>query len=63
LFSNEAELGLSQLVEVELISALSRRVRMKEITHVEATAIAKRFQTDSAKVFNLEVQLLKRLAG
>ena len=30
---SETELGLSQLVEVELVSTLSRRVRMREISH------------------------------
>ncbi|TFI53332.1 PIN domain-containing protein [Mastigocladus laminosus UU774] len=42
----ESELGLSQLVEVELFSALSRRVRMREISPEEATAIVQRFQAD-----------------
>jgi uncharacterized protein len=43
---SETELGLSQLVEVELISALSRRVRMREISQEDATAIVERFQID-----------------
>ncbi|MCP6757869.1 MAG: type II toxin-antitoxin system VapC family toxin [Fischerella sp. CENA71] len=42
----ESELGLSQLVEVELFSALSRRVRMREISPEDATAIVQRFQAD-----------------
>lgn len=42
----ETELGLSQLVEVELVSALSRRVRMREISQEEAAAIVHKFQTD-----------------
>lgn len=42
----ETELGLSQLVEVELVSALSRRVRMREISQEDAAAIAQKFQTD-----------------
>ncbi len=42
----ETELVLSQLVEVELVSALSRRVRMREISQEDATAIVERFQTD-----------------
>jgi uncharacterized protein len=42
----ESELGLSQLVEVELFSALSRRVRMREISQEDATAIVQRFQAD-----------------
>jgi uncharacterized protein len=45
LLRTETELGLSQLVEVELFSALSRRVRMREISQEEATKIAVRFQT------------------
>lgn len=32
LVNSETELALSQLVEVELVSALSRRVRMGEIS-------------------------------
>jgi uncharacterized protein len=43
---SETELVLSQLVEVELVSALSRRVRMREISQEDATAIVKRFQAD-----------------
>ncbi|MFB2768519.1 type II toxin-antitoxin system VapC family toxin [Pelatocladus sp. BLCC-F211] len=42
----ESELGLSQLVEVELFSALSRRVRMREISQEDAIAIVQRFQAD-----------------
>ena len=45
LLRTETERGLSQLVEVELFSALSRRVRMKEISQEDARAIATRFQT------------------
>ena len=44
LLSRETERGLSQLVEVELFSALSRRVRMREMSQGEARAIANRFQ-------------------
>ncbi len=43
LLSRETKRGLSQLVEVELFSALSRRVRMREISQGEARAIANRF--------------------
>lgn len=43
LLSTETEPGLSQLVEVELFSALSRRVRMREISQEDARAIATRF--------------------
>lgn len=46
LLSNEPEPALSQLVEVELFSALSRRVRMGEISQEAAQAIANRFQSD-----------------
>jgi predicted nucleic acid-binding protein len=42
----ETEPGLSQLAEVELFSALSRRVRMGEISQEQARQIAARFQTD-----------------
>jgi uncharacterized protein len=51
LLRSEAEPALSQLVEVELFSALSRRVRMAEIDPVEAKAIANRFQTDLNRGF------------
>ena len=44
LLRRETIRGLSQLVEVELFSALSRRVRMKEISQEEAKAITKIFQ-------------------
>lgn len=43
---NETEIGLSQLVEVEIVSALSRRVRTREISPNDAIAIVERFQTD-----------------
>ncbi len=43
---SESELGLSQLVKVELVSALSRRVRMREISQDDAAAIVQSFQTD-----------------
>ncbi len=46
LLRQEVELGISKLVEVELCSVLSRRVRMREIERDEAQAIANRFQTD-----------------
>ncbi len=44
LLGNEPEVALSQLVEVELFSALSRRVRMGEISQDQARAIAERFE-------------------
>jgi predicted nucleic acid-binding protein len=44
LLRNEPEVALSHLVEVELFSALSRRVRMGEISQAQAGAIADRFE-------------------
>ena len=46
LLRDETEPGLSQLAEVEMFSALSRCVRMREISQEGAKAIAARFQTD-----------------
>jgi predicted nucleic acid-binding protein len=46
LLSNEPEPALSQLVEVELFSALSRRVRMGEISQGDARTISAHFQSD-----------------
>lgn len=54
---SETELGLSQLVEVELFSALSRRVRMGEISQDDATAIVERFQTDIDNGFYCSITL------
>ncbi|PAX51976.1 type II toxin-antitoxin system VapC family toxin [Brunnivagina elsteri] len=54
---SETELGLSQLVEVELISALSRRVRMREISSYDATAIVERFQIDIDSGFYTRITL------
>jgi len=54
---SETELGLSQLVEVELISALSRRVRMGEISSYDATAIVERFQIDIDSGFYTRITL------
>ena len=45
LLESEPEVALSQLVEVELFSALSRRVRKGEISQDQAGAIAERFET------------------
>ena len=42
----ETEPGISQLVEVEMFSALSRRVRMGEISQEDARKIVERFQAD-----------------
>ena len=39
-------LCIGQLVEVEFVSALSRRVRMREISQDDAAVIVERFQTD-----------------
>ncbi len=54
---NETELGLSQLVEVEFVSALSRRVRMREISQDDATGIVERFQTDIDSGFYTRITL------
>ncbi|MBF2067030.1 MAG: type II toxin-antitoxin system VapC family toxin [Calothrix sp. C42_A2020_038] len=54
---SETELGLSQLVEVELISALSRRVRMGEISQDDAAAIVERFQIDIDSSFYNRITL------
>jgi predicted nucleic acid-binding protein len=57
LLSGEAvEPAISQLVEVEFVSALSRRVRMGEVAQGEARAIVQQFQTD------LEAGLYTQLA-
>ena len=53
LMRSQVELGLSQLVKVELISALSRRVRMREIPQEAARAIANRFQAHLNQDFYL----------
>ena len=57
LLRTETERGLSQLTEVELFSALSRRVRMKEISQDDARAIANRFQTHLDKNFYFRLPL------
>jgi uncharacterized protein len=44
LFQQSQTLLISELSEVELMSALSRRVRMKEIERENAIAIANQFQ-------------------
>jgi uncharacterized protein len=58
LLQAEAEPALSQLTEVELFSALSRRVRMGEIEPEAAKEIVNRFQTDLSQGFftRLEVE-------
>ncbi len=54
---SETEIGLSQLVEVELVSALSRRVRMREISSDDATAIVESFQSDIERGFYTRIAL------
>lgn len=54
---NETEIGLSQLVEVEIVSALSRRVRTREISPNDAIAIVERFQTDIDSSFYTRITL------
>ncbi|MGV0024414.1 type II toxin-antitoxin system VapC family toxin [Phormidesmis priestleyi] len=44
LLSDESDVGLSELVEVELCSALSRRVRMREISQGQARDIVAQLQ-------------------
>lgn len=52
--NSETELALSQLIEVELVSALSRRVRMGEISYDNAKIISAKFETDLDRgVYNL----------
>ena len=51
LISGETELGLSRLVEVELLSALSRRVRMGEISPEAARLIVNKFETHVSNNF------------
>ncbi|MEH1800796.1 MAG: type II toxin-antitoxin system VapC family toxin [Nostoc sp.] len=55
LLLNETEVGLSQLVEVEMVSALSRRVRMREISQQDATTIVERFQADLDSGFYTQI--------
>ena len=57
LLRTETEPGLSQLVEVELFSALSRRVRMREISQEDARAIATRFQTHLDSNFYIRIPI------
>jgi uncharacterized protein len=51
LLQNETDVALSQLVEVELFSALSRRVRMGEISQGQAAEIADCFEAHIAYGF------------
>jgi uncharacterized protein len=44
LFQRHESLIISELSEIELLSALSRRVRMREIDRTDAIAIAERLQ-------------------
>ena len=57
LLSHQTEPTVSQLVEVELVSALSRRVRMAEISQTQASAIAARFQADLDNGFYIRLPL------
>lgn len=57
LLRDEAEPRLSQLVEVELFSALSRRVRMTEISQEDARRIVERFETDLDSGFYTRIEL------
>ena len=57
LIRTKTERGLSQLVEVELFSALSRRVRMREISQEDAIAIATRFSYHLDSNFYLRIPL------
>jgi predicted nucleic acid-binding protein len=57
LLRHEAEPGLSQLVEVELFSALSRRVRMGEIYREDARLIVEQFQADLDNGFYTRIAL------
>ena len=57
LLRDEAEPRLSQLVEVELFSALSRRVRMGEISQADARGIVEQFQADLDSGFYTRIVL------
>lgn len=57
LLRTETERGLSQLVEVEFFSALSRRVRMREISQERARQIAIEFQADLDSDFYTRIPL------
>lgn len=57
LLRTETERGLSQLVEVEIFSALSRRVRMTEISQSDARQIAIEFQADLDRGFYIRIPL------
>lgn len=57
LLRTEIKPGLSQLVEVELFSALSRRVRMREISQEEARAIVNCFSYHLDNNFYLRIPI------
>jgi uncharacterized protein len=57
LLRDETEPRLSQLVEVELFSALSRRVRMREISQENARGIVEQFQADLDSGFYTSIAL------
>jgi uncharacterized protein len=58
LFQQYAPLIISELSEVELISALSRRVRMGDIDRADAGAIAAQFQADLDAAFYQRVPVV-----
>lgn len=60
LMGNEPELGLSQLVKVELTSALARRVRMGDIPQKIARTILERFHTHLDAGFYTQIALESR---
>jgi uncharacterized protein len=60
LFQQYEPLIISELSEVELISALSRRVRMGEIDRSDAVAISARFQADLDAAFYQRVTVTPR---
>ncbi len=57
LLRTETEPGLSQLVEVELFSALSRKVRMREISQEEARAVTTRLSYHLDNDFYLRIPI------
>jgi uncharacterized protein len=60
LFQQHETLVISELSEVELLSALSRRVRMQEIDLADANTIADRFQAHLDARFYTRITLTSR---
>lgn len=60
LLRTETTPALSQLAEVELVSSLSRRVRMAQISRQQARQIAARFQADLDRGFYTRILLEPR---